>query len=652
MLLRFSYSNLFEDGRLDLAFAQHELVQEVEDAMAVFTRYVPISFSQVSDDRAPHIRIGRSGFDGNVIGVADLPSGDAFTGTLQMWLDDSNRVWSPDWPRAVTAHEIGHNLGLEHWEDGLALMNGGISGEVVSQIAAFRLFSHDITDVRARYGTGTGTVRNRRFFLGPATLTNWDDDANWWLTGVASTSSGPAMRPTNNSHVTIANGSVLIDGGTKTMRVLSVGSAPGQTTELRLTGGALTIRESDGINVGLSGGGRIRQLGGTVNTPQLKLGAPTGAIASYQLLGGLLDLRGALDDVGGGESTFLLRGGTLASNAVTSAEIDTFVFDHQAADAALIWGAFSSAATFHVRQDFRLGSVAGHTATFDLRGGTLLVDGDITDGLGESKLWIKGGTLSAGGDITVEQIDLVDGQLEGSGGTITINDPSPTAFNLKGGTLKNFGTIDGTLVQDGGTLMIGASPGIMTISGDYTLNDQGSGGTLSVEIGGMTAGVDHDKLQIGQTATLDGTLSLQLIDDFIPSVGDRFYILDFIAASGDLTLDSSSALLPEGLNWNLDDLMTTGELFVSSSILTVPGDYNVNGIVDPADFVVWRNHLGSSVVLPNDTTPGMVTQADYDVWNTNFGNLTSREFTAISTPEPSSAALLYIVIVAALALRH
>jgi hypothetical protein len=49
------------------------------------------------------------------------------------------------------------------------------------------------------------------------------------------------------------------------------------------------------------------------------------------------------------------------------------------------------------------------------------------------------------------------------------------------------------------------------------------------------------------------------------------------------------------------------------------GDYNNNGAVDAADYVVWRNSLDQSVTLPNDTTPGMVTAADYDVWKANFG---------------------------------
>ncbi len=49
------------------------------------------------------------------------------------------------------------------------------------------------------------------------------------------------------------------------------------------------------------------------------------------------------------------------------------------------------------------------------------------------------------------------------------------------------------------------------------------------------------------------------------------------------------------------------------------GDYNNNGVVDAADFVVWRFNNGESVTLPNDPTPGVVNDDDYDTWRENFG---------------------------------
>lgn len=53
------------------------------------------------------------------------------------------------------------------------------------------------------------------------------------------------------------------------------------------------------------------------------------------------------------------------------------------------------------------------------------------------------------------------------------------------------------------------------------------------------------------------------------------------------------------------------------------GDYNDNGYVDGADYVVWRDHLGTSFQLTNEVqgiTPGMVTPEDYTEWRARFGN--------------------------------
>lgn len=80
----------------------------------------------------------------------------------------------------------------------------------------------------------------------------------------------------------------------------------------------------------------------------------------------------------------------------------------------------------------------------------------------------------------------------------------------------------------------------------------------------------------------------------------------------------------------------------------VAGDYNSNGIVDAADYVVWRDNLGKSVTLPNDSTPGTVTQADYTLWKTNFGSMAgSGSLVGAAVPEPASAQLAFIVLLVA-----
>lgn len=70
----------------------------------------------------------------------------------------------------------------------------------------------------------------------------------------------------------------------------------------------------------------------------------------------------------------------------------------------------------------------------------------------------------------------------------------------------------------------------------------------------------------------------------------------------------------------------------------IAGDYNDDGTVNAADYVAWRDSVNTATTLPNDTTPGMVTNADYDVWKANFG-LTATGAAAgaaSAVPEPAS----------------
>jgi hypothetical protein len=88
------------------------------------------------------------------------------------------------------------------------------------------------------------------------------------------------------------------------------------------------------------------------------------------------------------------------------------------------------------------------------------------------------------------------------------------------------------------------------------------------------------------------------------------------------------------LQWNTSQLYTTGTLSIVSAGL--PGDFNLNGIVDTADYVVWRNGLGTTY-----------TQTDYDTWRSNFGRSAAAGATddslLASIPEPATFSLLLLV---------
>jgi pectinesterase len=87
------------------------------------------------------------------------------------------------------------------------------------------------------------------------------------------------------------------------------------------------------------------------------------------------------------------------------------------------------------------------------------------------------------------------------------------------------------------------------------------------------------------------------------------------------------------------------------AIPALPGDYNDDGAVDAADYVVWRDAAVAGSLLVNEAaSPGVADAEDYDVWTYYYGrSLTSSA--ATSAPEPAAVAQL-VGFVAMFALAH
>jgi hypothetical protein len=85
------------------------------------------------------------------------------------------------------------------------------------------------------------------------------------------------------------------------------------------------------------------------------------------------------------------------------------------------------------------------------------------------------------------------------------------------------------------------------------------------------------------------------------------------------TSGAAGAVSPSGPTFATADVGSPGRFFL-------PSDYNSNGVVDAADYVLWRNSLGSTTDLRADASGptagvanGIVDQADYTYWRSNFG---------------------------------
>ena len=148
-------------------------------------------------------------------------------------------------------------------------------------------------------------------------------------------------------------------------------------------------------------------------------------------------------------------------------------------------------------------------------------------------------------------------------------------ISLQAGTLTRTGTIHGTLQNSGGILVPDNSGlGPLIITGQYA---QGSNGTLSVNLAGVTQGFNYGWLDVrgtGAAVTLGGSLKVGLLSGFSPLLGNFFNVLTCTGCT--INADLRSVSLPplaSGLDWSvrlLDAFSTLQLAVVSTPTVSAP----------------------------------------------------------------------------------
>jgi GH35 family endo-1,4-beta-xylanase len=95
----------------------------------------------------------------------------------------------------------------------------------------------------------------------------------------------------------------------------------------------------------------------------------------------------------------------------------------------------------------------------------------------------------------------------------------------------------------------------------------------------------------------------------------------------------------------LDAILGAGGLDLEIALPFLLGDFNRDGKVNAADYVVWRRSLGTSVApgtAADGNNDGQVTMADLNIWKQHFGEIMPAGFAEASVPESSSNLLLLI----------
>ena len=118
--------------------------------------------------------------------------------------------------------------------------------------------------------------------------------------------------------------------------------------------------------------------------------------------------------------------------------------------------------------------------------------------------------------------------------------------------------------------------------------------------------------------------------------------------SGTLSISSAQGFNSVVVHYDKPPLGATenwGAIFVAdnmnTTLLVLLGDYNHNGVVDAADYVVWRKTDG--------------TQGGYDLWRTHFGQVAgsgSGISMNTSVPEPTTLVLLMFAAVGCCLRQH
>lgn len=197
-------------------------------------------------------------------------------------------------------------------------------------------------------------------------------------------------------------------------------------------------------------------------------------------------------------------------------------------------------------------------------------------------------------------------------------------------------------------------------------------GALTVSPNPLSVQVSHDGLLTFQITSLGSSsqtaLSVQgletaALNASVGATGNHWthatgsrgtsWISDYIFSTGPYTMDvavgaaGTPGTYPITVMYVGDGPVGTSKSFnLTITPAGVPGDYNNNGTVDAADYVLWRN----GGPLQNEVdAPGTVNAADYTAWRARFGNATGSgvSYSITAVPEASSALLVVLGMIGA-----
>lgn len=283
--------------------------------------------------------------------------------------------------------------------------------------------------------------------------------------------------------------------------------------------------------------------------------------------------------------------------------------------------------------------------------------------------------------------------------TALLSGPGALVINANAGLAVEHGASIGIDVINRGRLEPGTSIGVIGLGAEFT---QQATGTFAVDIDGPPGGA-HDRMNVALAAGIAGELEVRIVDGFAPQVGHVYTLMaapsitgtfDTLTLQGshlfttldatvsypgdrvqlvftdvalwgdfnvDLALDCADvdALVSEIANGGMqfvfdltgDGLVNTDDLdlwLVEAGTFNVggaylPGDANLDGVVDGSDFIVWNTNKftsGNGWCGADFNADGVTDGSDFIIWNSN--KFLSSTASAATVPEPNAAQLALV----------
>ena len=371
--------------------------------------------------------------------------------------------------------------GYQNFTFGVNNGSGNFSGTLADSDSAPANF--------VKEGSGTQTLSGANSYTGTTTISGGTLQlGNGGTTGSLSTSSAI----TNNGNLTINRSNNVTQGVDFSNSISGTGSftqAGSGTTTLtsaiaysgttNVSGGTLVLQGSggggtdyNGGNININGASTLRITGERYNF--------AGEVISFNSTGG-----GTIDAIASGAGgTVFTDNNTIATNGGAQNLISGVRVDAQ-------------------NQGLNLNE---QTVTFDVASGT----DEQSDLKVTGTLWNNGNVIKTGnGRLEFIGNQQYVGTTTVSAGTLIINGNISTSTLTTvetGATIAGSGTTGALTVNAGAFINPGNSPGILN-TGDYSQE-----GTLIAEINGITAGTQHDQLNVTGSVTLSGALSLDTLN--------------------------------------------------------------------------------------------------------------------------------------------